>query len=106
MSKAAIGKTLDWLVCNFRSLVNTAQAVTNNFLINLELYISGMWQCISVIADRVFELFLNALTGKPKTDERERELESHAQFFLVKFNHLTSRIRRIADKYLSSLVDR
>ncbi|CAB3991377.1 Phosphatidylinositol 4-kinase alpha [Paramuricea clavata] len=67
---------------------------------------AGMWQCISVIADRVFELFLNALTGKPKTDERERELESHAQFFLVKFNHLTSRIRRIADKYLSSLVDR
>ena len=66
----------------------------------------GMWQCVSVIADRVFELFLSSLTGKPRTDERERELERHAQFFLVKFNHLTSRIRRIADKYLSLFVDR
>ena len=59
-----------------------------------------------MIADRVFEIFINALSGKPKTDERERELERHAQFFLVKFNHFVSRIRRIADKYLSSLVDR
>ncbi len=68
--------------------------------------VPGMGQCVSVIGDRVFELFINALTGKPKTDERERELERHAQFFLVKFNHYISRIRRIADKYLSSLVDR
>lgn len=65
-----------------------------------------MWQCVSVIADRVFELFLDQLSAKPKIDERERELERHAQFFLVKFNHLVSRIRRIADKYLSLLVDR
>ena len=65
-----------------------------------------MWQCVSAIADRVFEIFLDELSAKPKTDERERELERHAQFFLVKFNHLTSRIRRIADKYLSLLVDR
>ena len=65
-----------------------------------------MWKCVAVIADRVFELFLSALSDKPKTDDRERELESHAQFFLVKFNHLSSRIQRIADKYLSLLVDK
>jgi len=42
---------------------------------------------------------------QPKTEELEYELETDAQFLLVKFNHVLSAIRHIADKFLSSLVE-
>nr|XP_006818688.1 PREDICTED: phosphatidylinositol 4-kinase alpha-like [Saccoglossus kowalevskii] len=67
---------------------------------------AGMWQCLSAISDQVFKMFLNLMEKRPRTEVRDRELETHAQFLLVKFNHVLRRIRKVADRYLSGLVDK
>ncbi|XP_041457096.1 phosphatidylinositol 4-kinase alpha-like [Lytechinus variegatus] len=67
---------------------------------------AGMWQCLLASFDKVFDMFLDIKAKMPRTEEREKELVHHAQFLLVKFNHVLKQIRKVADKYLSRLVDR
>lgn len=66
---------------------------------------SGMWTCVSSVGERVFEKFLDVMRKKPKDATREAYLEEHAQFLLVHFNNPHKQIRRVADKFLSSLVE-
>jgi phosphatidylinositol 4-kinase len=63
------------------------------------------------VADKVFLKFLEVMSSKEgrtsRSDtERETELEEHAQFLLVRFNHIHRQIRKVADKFLSGLVDK
>ncbi|VEN47690.1 unnamed protein product, partial [Callosobruchus maculatus] len=67
---------------------------------------AGMWNCVSSVSERVFEKFLDVMKDRPKDEVREADLEQHAQFLLVNFNHQHKQIRRVSDKFLASLVDR
>lgn len=66
----------------------------------------GIRQCIFCIADKIFRVYLEVLSKKPMNKGRDLELEELAILLLVKFNHPQKQIRRVADKYLSRLVDR
>ena len=66
----------------------------------------GMWICMMHVANKVFKVLLKVVENKPKNKARDEELEDYAIFLLIKFNHRDKKIRRVADKYLSNLVDK
>ncbi|GJQ75443.1 hypothetical protein Trydic_g23610 [Trypoxylus dichotomus] len=67
---------------------------------------AGMWNCVSSVGEKVFDKFLEVMKNKPRNAVREADLEEHAQFLLVNFNSPQKQIRRVADKFLSLLVDK
>lgn len=66
----------------------------------------GIRQCVFCIADKIFKLYLDVLSKKSMNKAREKELQELAILLLLKFNHPQKQIRRVADKYLSRLVDK
>ncbi|KAH7939075.1 hypothetical protein HPB52_005251 [Rhipicephalus sanguineus] len=66
----------------------------------------GMFICMSAVADKVFEMFLDVMQDKPKHEDREAELEEAFVFLLVKFVDPEKQIRRVADKFISNFIDR
>ncbi|XP_012945848.1 phosphatidylinositol 4-kinase alpha, partial [Aplysia californica] len=66
----------------------------------------GMWQCIAAVTEKTFDTFMDVLEGKPRTEEKEQQIEAHAQYLLVKFNHTYKRVRVMADKFYSKFVSR
>ncbi|XP_071514880.1 phosphatidylinositol 4-kinase alpha isoform X1 [Panulirus ornatus] len=65
-----------------------------------------MWTCINRVSEKVFNIFLEEVSHRPRDERQEKLLVLHAQFLLTHFNHTQVQIRRVADKLLSKLVDR
>lgn len=74
------------------------------------LYIWGFFQdFLSLIKITMYSCTLCIFlynSFQPKSEARDTELESHAQFLLVYFNHIHKRIRRVADRYMTNMVER
>lgn len=66
----------------------------------------GIRQCIFFVSDKIFKVYLDVLSKRPMNKQRDQELEELAILLLVKFNHPQKQIRRVADRYLSKLVDK
>ena len=69
-------------------------------------FLVDIWRCIRQIGDLVFKRFLELISKRDCNRKRDEELEAHTQFLLVKFNHENGSIRRVADRFLSEMVDR
>ena len=66
----------------------------------------SIYDCISSIVTKLFTEFCNAVACKPKTKERDQNLETIAIILLIEFNNPNKNIRKHADRFLSCLVDR
>ena len=59
------------------------------------------------MAKKIFNLYLEVVhMSLAKTAERDRDLESMAQFLLVKFNHINKKLRPLADQLLAKLMEK
>ncbi|KAJ8972794.1 hypothetical protein NQ314_000030 [Rhamnusium bicolor] len=56
---------------------------------------AGMWNCVASVSERVFEKFLEVMKNKPKNEEREGDLEQHAQFLLTIVKDFSANSERI-----------
>ena len=59
---------------------------------------SDIYKCISCIVTKLFSEFCNAVASKPKTKERDQNLETIAIILLIEFNNPKENIRKHADR--------
>ncbi|VDM16644.1 unnamed protein product [Hydatigera taeniaeformis] len=64
---------------------------------------SDMWACIMQVTVRIFQRLLQRLSNMAMDSKREEIVDMHAQFLLVKFNHIQKGVRIVADQFLSDL---
>ena len=76
------------------------------FTIGGKHFTNAIYDCIFSIVTKLFTEFCNAVACKPKTKERDQNLETIAIILLIEFNNPNKNIRKHADRFLSCLVDR
>ncbi|VDN02816.1 unnamed protein product [Thelazia callipaeda] len=64
----------------------------------------GIWTCLLTAARTIFSKYLKVTSDRSLDSARERQLELHAQFLLVMFNHHLKEVRKCADTCLTNLI--
>lgn len=66
------------------------------------ILLSLKWKIFPIILYLFFIYFLS----QPQSAEREKTLARHAQFLIIRFNHIQKQIRKVADSFLTKLVEK
>jgi phosphatidylinositol 4-kinase len=66
--------------------------ISLNFCRPIQKDASQILQCLTVVTHKVFAIYLECAQHRPNDDQLERELETHAQFLLIKFNHIDKEV--------------
>ncbi|CAI8048545.1 Phosphatidylinositol 4-kinase alpha [Geodia barretti] len=65
-----------------------------------------LWVAIEKIAHKLFDQYIEQMQAKTATEESAAELESLTELLVFKFNHIRGRIKQLADKFISKVVDK
>ncbi|CAG9533242.1 unnamed protein product [Cercopithifilaria johnstoni] len=66
----------------------------------------GIWTCLLAVARTIFSKYLEVASDRNLDSDHERQLELHAQFLLIMFNHHLKEVRKCADTCLTNLIGR
>uniref|UniRef100_A0A915PI29 1-phosphatidylinositol 4-kinase n=1 Tax=Setaria digitata TaxID=48799 RepID=A0A915PI29_9BILA len=64
----------------------------------------GIWTCLLAAARAIFSKYLKVASDRNLDSAHERQLELHAQFLLIMFNHHLKEVRKCADTCLTNLI--
>ena len=94
--------------CLFVSVSSVAMEAIANKLFERFLLLLEAKVCLLVLGHSGILAFTPVVmpTFQPTGKETDQELISHAQLLIFKFNHIRSRIKKVADHFLSLLVDK
>jgi phosphatidylinositol 4-kinase len=99
-------------ICNKKRVQNTKDSTSFQYIFNyledatIQKDKAGLWVCMIYTAQKIFNIYLEVMSAKPKTLQRDRDLERQVQFLLVKFNHINEKLRKLADILLAKLMER
>ena len=82
-----------------------ANKLFERFLLLLEAKVSFLFQVVPMSLP-LPSMVAPLPTFQPAGKETDRELIGHAQLLMFKFSHIRSRIKKVADHFLSLLVDK
>ncbi|CAF0765748.1 unnamed protein product [Adineta ricciae] len=66
----------------------------------------GLWTLMTAVGRKSFEIYGEEMKKMPKSPERNKNLETQCQFFMVKRTHVRAEVRDEAKIYLHSLLSK
>ncbi|CAF1456162.1 unnamed protein product, partial [Adineta steineri] len=66
----------------------------------------GLWTLMTAVGRKSFEIYVEEMKKMPKSPERNKNLKTQCQFFMVKRTHVRAEVRDEAKLYLHSLLSK